>query len=298
VLNHADKVVKFVQLRFRIFTKEPLSLDSSIHPFSHDEMERQYLQSQEDLAYARSIQSMMAPTQEQLHDMFPDCMVYDRPMGQLSGDFLFVAERERLTYLAVCDCTGHGMSAALMTVLAREKLWQAIHKSVGPAHLLTRLDEKFRAAMLQGDTNGMRAVGMGLDLAVLAYNKELNQLRFAGAKRPLWIVRQGKLLEFKGTSRSIGGAYWRHAPFVETTLQARPGDVIFMFSDGVPDQFGGARDQKLKPKGLRTLALTLAELPSQDQREFLALWMENWQGDRPSTDDQLFVSFAIPNLEG
>ncbi len=190
------------------------------------------------------------------------------------------------------------MSAALMTVLAREKLWQAIHKSVGPAHLLTRLDEKFRAAMLQGDTNGMRAVGMGLDLAVLAYNKELNQLRFAGAKRPLWIVRQGKLLEFKGTSRSIGGAYWRHAPFVETTLQARSGDVIFMFSDGVPDQFGGPHDQKLKPKGLRTLALTLAELPSQDQREFLALWMENWQGDRPSTDDQLLVSFVIPNLEG
>ena len=122
------------------------------------------MQSVEDMRYARSIQSMMAPTTEQLNALFPKCMVYDRPMDRLSGDFLFVAERGPMSYLAACDCTGHGMSAALMTVLAREKLWQAINKASGPAHLLTRLDEKFRAAMMNGDTHAMRAIGMGLDL--------------------------------------------------------------------------------------------------------------------------------------
>ena len=196
---------------------ERVALDS---PLTHtqNDVERRYQQSLEDLNYARSIQSMMAPTAAQLDALFPQCMVYDRPMDKLSGDFLFVAEQDQMAYLAACDCTGHGMSAALMTVLAREKLWQALSKASGPAHLLTRLDEKFRAAMMNGDTHAMRAVGMGLDLAVIAYQPAQQQLRFAGAKRPLWIVRNGKLLEFKGTSRSIGGAYWRQQPFVETTL--------------------------------------------------------------------------------
>ena len=257
-------------------------------------LEQRYQQSLEDLHYARSIQSMMAPTEAQLNALFPECMVYDRPMDQLSGDFIFIADRDDLSYLAVCDCTGHGMSAALMTVLAREKLWQAMHRASGPAHLLTRLDEKFRAAMMNGDVHRMRAIGMGLDLAVLAYEPTLGRLRFAGAKRPLWIVRNGKLLEFKGTSRSIGGAYWRQIPFVETTLQVRPGDSVFMFSDGVSDQFGGPKDQKLKLKGLRTLVLLLAELPPKDQHEFIKTWLTSWQGGSPSTDDQLLISFQIP----
>jgi len=265
---------------------------------THNEsIEQRYQQSIEDMQYARSIQSMMAPTEEQLNALFPECMVYDRPMDQLSGDFVFVAERDDMAYLAACDCTGHGMSAALMTVLAREKMWQAMHRASGPAHLLTRLDEKFRAAMMNGDVHRMRAIGMGLDLGVLAYSRKLSHVRFAGAKRPLWVVRDGKLLEFKGTSRSIGGAYWRQLPFVETTLQVRPGDSIFMFSDGVSDQFGGPKDQKLKLKGLRTLVLLLAELPPKDQHEFIKTWLTSWQGESPATDDQLLISFQIPTLE-
>ncbi|OUU17649.1 MAG: hypothetical protein CBC05_04815 [Crocinitomicaceae bacterium TMED45] len=275
---------------------ERAGLDSSLTHTQND-VERRYQQSLEDLNYARSIQSMMAPTAAQLDVLFPQCMVYDRPMDKLSGDFLFVAEQDQMAYLAACDCTGHGMSAALMTVLAREKLWQALSKSSGPAHLLTRLDEKFRAAMMNGDTHAMRAIGMGLDLAVLAYQPAQQQLRFAGAKRPLWIVRNGKLLEFKGTSRSIGGAYWRQQPFVETTLQMRPGDSVFMFSDGVSDQFGGPYDRKLKLKGLRTLILLLAELPPADQHEFIKTWLTSWQGDSPATDDQLLLSFRVPTLE-
>lgn len=265
---------------------------------SEETLEKRYQQSLEDMQYARSIQSMMAPTEEQLNALFPECMVYDRPMDKLSGDFIFVAERAEEAYLAVCDCTGHGMSAALMTVLAREKLWQAMHKASGPAHLLTRLDEKFRAAMMNGDVHRMRAIGMGLDLAVLAYNPKLSQIRYAGAKRPLWIVRNGALLEFKGTSRSIGGAYWRQNPFMDTTLQVRGGDSIFMFSDGVSDQFGGPKDQKLKLKGLRTLVLLLAELPPRDQHEFIKTWLTSWQGASPSTDDQLLISFQIPEIAG
>lgn len=274
---------------------EQLYVDTSLL-FQESTLEERYHQSLEDMQYARSIQSMMAPTHEQLNSLFPECMVYDRPMDQLSGDFIFVADREDMSYLAVCDCTGHGMSAALMTVLAREKLWQAMHHASGPAHLLTRLDEKFRAAMMNGDVHRMRAIGMGLDLAVLAYEPKLSRIRFAGAKRPLWIVRGGKLLEFKGTSRSIGGAFWRQIPFVETTLQVRPGDSIFMFSDGVSDQFGGPKDQKLKLKGLRTLVLMLSELPPADQHEFIKTWLTSWQGESASTDDQLLISFQIPTL--
>ena len=275
---------------------ERVTLETSLS-HSQSDVEQRYQQSIEDMRYARSIQSMMAPTAAQLDALFPQCMVYDRPMDRLSGDFVFVAERDQMAYLAACDCTGHGMSAALMTVLAREKLWQALDKASGPAHLLTRLDEKFRSAMMNGDTNAMRAVGMGLDLAVIAYQPTLQQLRFAGAKRPMWLVRNGKLLEFKGTSRSIGGAYWRQQPFLETTLQVRPGDSVFMFSDGVSDQFGGPYDRKLKLKGLRTLVLLLAELPPKDQHEFIKTWLMSWQGDLPSTDDQLLLSFQVPTLE-
>ena len=125
------------------------------------------LPSNEDIIYARSIQGMLAPTDEDLSELFQDLAVYDKPRGFLSGDFLFARKKKELTYLAVCDCTGHGMSAALMTVLAREKLSHAFGKSIGPAHLLTRLDEKFRKSILRGDKGRLMSVGAGMDLAVI-----------------------------------------------------------------------------------------------------------------------------------
>ena len=147
------------------------------------------LPTNEDIIYARSIQAMLAPTDEDLKELFQNLEVYDKPRGYLSGDFLFARKKNNLTYLAVCDCTGHGMSAALMTVLSREKLSHAFGKAIGPAHLLTRLDEKFRRSILRGDKGKLMSVGAGMDLAVIAFEHDRRSLRFAGARRPLWIVR-------------------------------------------------------------------------------------------------------------
>ena len=208
----------------------------------------------------------------------------------------WVADREHEAYLAVCDCTGHGMSAALMTVLAREKLWQAMNKASGPAHLLTRLDEKFRAAMMNGDTHRMRAIGMGLDLTVLAYSHKQRQVRFAGAKRPLWLVRDGKLLEFKGTHvQSVGPTGGSSRSWRPRCRSVRA--TSFMFWTGCPTSLADPRT-KVEAERPSTLVLTLATMPPEDQHEFIQTWLQSWQGASPSTDDQLMISFRIPAFEG
>jgi sigma-B regulation protein RsbU (phosphoserine phosphatase) len=251
------------------------------------------LPSNEDILYARSIQGMLAPTDEELNDLFQNLAVYDKPLGFLSGDFLFARKKKDLTFLAVCDCTGHGMSAALMTVLAREKLSHAFDKSIGPAHLLTRLDEKFRRSILRGDKGRLMRAGAGMDLAVIALNHDRRSLRFAGARRPLWIVRNGELLEYKGTPRSIGGNYWRDDVFVETTIAVKPDDLVYIFTDGLSDQFGGAKDKKLMTSGLRKLILEASELPIKDQASFISYRMYNWQSNYESTDDQMLAVIKI-----
>lgn len=251
------------------------------------------LPSNEDILYARSIQAMMAPTDEDLSELFQDLAVYDNPRGFLSGDFLFARKKNDLTYLAVCDCTGHGMSAALMTVLAREKLSHAFDKSIGPAHLLTRLDEKFRKSILRGDKGRLMSVGVGMDLAVIAFNHDRRSLRFAGARRPLWIVRNGELLEFKGTPRSIGGNYWKDETFIETTIPVKSDDLIYIFTDGLSDQFGGIKNKKLKISGLRKLILEASELPIEDQNAFISYRMYSWQGSYEPTDDQMLAIVKI-----
>ncbi|PCJ80222.1 MAG: hypothetical protein COA49_09585 [Bacteroidetes bacterium] len=246
-----------------------------------------------DILYARSIQGMLAPTEEDLKKMFPCLSVYDKPRGYLSGDFLFARQKKDIVFLAVCDCTGHGMSAALMTVLAREKFSHAFNKAVGPAHLLTRLDERFRMSILRGDKDRLMSVGMGMDLAVLAYDKCLQTIRFAGARRPMWIVRNGNLMEFKGTARSIGGNYWKNDVFIETTVPVRTGDMVYIFTDGLSDQFGGAKDKKLMRSGLRKLVISASELDVADQTAYISSQMRGWQSDRDSTDDQMLAVFKV-----
>jgi len=251
------------------------------------------LPTNEDIIYARSIQAMLAPTNEDLRELFQDLAVYDKPRGYLSGDFLFARKKNDLTYLAVCDCTGHGMSAALMTVLSREKLSHAFEKSIGPAHLLTRLDEKFRESILRGDKGKLMSVGAGMDLAVIAFDHERKSLRFAGARRPLWIVRNGELIEFKGTPRSIGGNYWKDETFIETTIPVNPDDLIYIFTDGLSDQFGGIKNKKLMVSGLRKLILEASFLPIEDQNAFISYRMHSWQGGYESTDDQMLAIVKI-----
>jgi len=251
------------------------------------------LPNKEDVLYARLIQGMLAPTEEDLNTMFRCLGIYDKPRGYLSGDFLFAREKNNIIFLAVCDCTGHGMSAALMTVLAREKFSHAFNKAVGPAHLLTRLDERFRMSILRGDKGGLMSVGVGMDLAIIAYDKCLQTIRFAGARRPLWIVRNGNLMEFQGTPRSIGGNYWRNDVFIETTVPVRTGDLVYIFTDGLSDQFGGAGDKKLMRSGLRKLILSASELDVIDQTAYISSQMRAWQSDRESTDDQMLAVFKV-----
>lgn len=247
----------------------------------------------EDILYARSIQGMLAPTEDDLNSMFLHLDIYDKPRGYLSGDFLFARKKNDITFLAVCDCTGHGMSAALMTVLAREKFSHAFSKAIGPSHLLTRLDEKFRRSILRGDKGGLMRAGIGMDLAVIAFDPYRQSIRFAGARRPMWIVRNGSLLEFKGTPRSIGGNFWRNDVFVETTIPVRSGDLVYLFTDGISDQFGGANDKKLMRYGLRKLILKASELDVEDQIAYISSQMRIWQSDRESTDDQMLAVFKV-----
>ena len=245
----------------------------------------------DSINYARRIQLAMMPNSRKFQYLFPDSFVYYRPKDIVSGDFYWVNQRNDKVFLAVIDCTGHGVPGAFMSIIGYELLrniinLQGIEK---PGNILNKLNEDFSSIF---ETDGDRDFSFrdGMDIGFCVIDRKNNMLEFAGAFSPLYLVRNKSIIEIKGNRFSVGIMDdLINESFENHTMKLKKGDMIYLFSDGYPDQFGGEEGKKFKYRRFRHLLLNIHALPVNEQEKMLEQSIVQWMGDNEQVDDILII---------
>ena len=267
--------------------------------------------------YAKNIQKALHSSSADLQELLPQSFVLNEPKDIVSGDFfwfdkteaspvyedketfhgverVFVDFEQEKIILAVVDCTGHGVPGAFMTVMGKVFLDEIVaHNNLSdPAKILHSLDAKIVTSLSK--TSQQNSINDGMDMAIMALNLEDQKLTYAGAKNPLWYVRDGKIHEIKGSKYPIGSSQYNTPKIFENNdLEVLSGDMYYMFSDGFQDQFGGLHDTKYLKKRFRELLLSVSSLPLEQQKQTLKEEMILWKKNKPQTDDILIVGIKV-----
>jgi phosphoserine phosphatase RsbU/P len=256
---------------------------------------RQKAELVDDLHYARFVQKAILPSDLILNDVFDGYFIYNQPKNVVSGDFYWIAQKNGLVVLAVGDCTGHGMSGALMTMAGAAFLNEILSVSAQftADQILTDLRKKVIQLLNQRGDIGEASNGM--DIAVCIYDKTNGTVQFSGANNPFYLVRKGEPLEVtKGDRMPIGFYFANEEPFTKHDFKISKGDLVYMFSDGYPDQFGGPFGKKFRYNQFRDLLTNAAELSSMDEQlELLKSTMDSWIEGYEQLDDMLVMGIRF-----
>ena len=246
----------------------------------------------DSITYAERIQKAMMPSEFLIKKLLNESFVLYRPKDIVSGDFYWIAEKDNKVFIAAVDCTGHGVPGAFMSIIGFDLL-RNITREQGvedPSEILNRLSHGVSETFSKNI--GGQSVKDGMDMALVVLNKTDNTLEFAGALNPVYVVREGKIIEIKGNRFSIGSVE-NDDKFDKHKVILQKNDMVYIFSDGYADQFGGTLGKKYKFRRFRHTLLTISNMPVAKQRSFLNENIENWMGDLEQIDDILIIGFRI-----
>ncbi|MEW6470444.1 MAG: tetratricopeptide repeat protein [Bacteroidota bacterium] len=250
----------------------------------------------DSIHYAKRIQSAILPSDEQVRSLLPGSFVFFRPKDIVSGDFYWVDKWGEDVFFAAVDCTGHGVPGALMSVVGYNLLNQALNEhGISRPHLILNELNKGVAKMLrQRAEEGQGSVQDGMDVALCSYNRDKMLVEYGGAFNALYHVSDGRLSEYKADKIMIG-SYSKTALqlFTPHQIGVKPGDMIYIFSDGLADQFGGPKGKKFKYRQLKDLLTGLAPEPVERQKELIGEAFERWKGKLEQVDDVLLIGVKI-----
>lgn len=247
----------------------------------------------DSIKYAKKIQLALMPDTDLLKKAFAESFVYYRPKDIVSGDFYWIETfKDDITVFAAADCTGHGVPGAFMSLICNDLMGQVIKDQnvTSPAQVLTILDDKLRA-MLNKSTD--HSSNDGMDIALCAYHPKNMIMQFAGAHRPLLLIRNGELIEYKPSKHSIGGYVGGHKLFGDNVIQLQKGDSVYVLTDGYSDQFGGQNGKKFKFKKLQKLIQSIAHMSMAEQHDLLEEAFISWRGKHEQVDDVCVIGVKV-----
>ncbi len=257
-----------------------------------DKISYQNLQIKDSINYAHQIQITTLPPEIMLKQLLNEYFVFYRPRDIVSGDFYWVKQVDDLILIAVADCTGHGVPAAFMSMLGTTLLNEIVTKTEisEPNQALEEMRNHIKFYLRQTGKSGEMKDGM--DVAFCAYNKKTKLLQYSGANNPLILIKNNELIEIKPT-RSPIGVYIKERKFETHKIQLSKGDLIYMFTDGITDQFGGKKGYKFMSKNLKLLLLSIYREPVIKQKYLIKKKLEEWQGENKQVDDILLMGIKI-----
>ncbi|MEX0987214.1 MAG: two-component regulator propeller domain-containing protein [Bacteroidales bacterium] len=244
---------------------------------------------EDSLKYAQRIQNAMFTSESEIRKMFPNSFILQKPKDIVSGDFYWAKKFGTKVFLAAVDCTGHGVPGAFMSLIGLEFFRQIIgNQGVDkPSDILNEINRNFDLVFDNMDDLEMRD---GMDLSFCVIDTETNILEFSGAFNSLYIIRNSEILEIKGDKSVLGPdlGYGR-TTFTNHQFELQEDDIIYMFSDGYADQFGGPEGKKFKYRRFRHLLLSIFEKPMLVQRQILENSFNEWTGAEEQVDDILVI---------
>lgn len=222
-----------------------------------------------------------------------------KPKDIVSGDFYYAlahkhqGSKKEIFYMSAADCTGHGVPGALMSMMAVSKLNESIIEKnlVRPNDILDSVRKGIIASLNPEGSEEESKDGM--DCVLCAFDFDDMKLEFAAANNPLWFVRDGKMLEFQPDKMPVGKSPKEEQPFSVQTMELKKGDIIYMFTDGYADQFGGEKGKKFKYKQLQELLLANHSKSMEQQKQILETTLEKWRGNLEQVDDILLIGVKI-----
>jgi serine phosphatase RsbU (regulator of sigma subunit) len=257
-------------------------------------IEKKTKQITDSINYAKRIQKATLVAPEVLVTLLPNSFVLYQPKDIVSGDFYWVEKHEGNTFFAVADCTGHGVPGCLMAIIGVNMLHQIVKELniSNPAEALTALDKKIIALLKQDKSSELKD---GMDIAFCQVRQENEQtiLYFAAAQRPLYLIRNNELTEYKGNKLPIGNAFYEEKTFESQTIPLQKGDLVYIFSDGVTDQFDHTDTKKYGSKRLKNFLLGMQNTPITAQQAVIQQEIAQWQGETHQTDDRLLLGLAV-----
>jgi len=245
----------------------------------------------DSINYAKRIQDAMLPKPEQLNKIFYEKCLFYKPKDIVGGDFYWVIDREDSIYWAVIDCTGHGVPGGFMSMIGNSILNEIVSEQ-GVEDVNAILDS-MREKVIKSISGGVENVNEaerkdGMDVALCRLDKKTGTFDFAGANLNAWVFQKGELIEVKGDMQPVG-VHKTIIPFQKQSLSTQKGDVIYIFTDGYPDQFGGSKFKKFKLQRMRKLLTQMQDKTMLEQETMVAEVFNSWKGENSQTDDVTFI---------
>lgn len=258
------------------------------------EIELKNVEITDSISYAKRIQTTILPDVNKLRETFRDAFIFFKPRDIVSGDFYWFDRYNNDTFMVVCaDSTGHGVPGAFMSMIGSTLLQDIITRQhiTRPSQILKTLDSQLFTTLNQNIELGVSNDGM--DMVVCEINVKTRHVRFASAMRPVIIVLDGESLYIKGNRSSIGGETAAEKFFDDQEYYFRDGDTLYLFTDGLPDQFGGKEGKKMKIARLKTLLGEIKNFSMDDQKEKITLFFNDWKGENEQVDDILMMGIRF-----
>ena len=265
------------------------------------ELEEKNAKITDSIRYARTIQQSILPNPSHMGDAFSEYFIFFVPRDIVSGDFFWFSKRGDEVLITAADCTGHGVPGAFMTVMGNTLLNQIINVNglTDPAQILTILNNRVRNTLKQQQQGEFRD-GDGMDMALMNINLKTGKALFAGAKNPLYYVKDNELLYIKGSNISIGSTLKsENKEFKNREIEIEGGEVFYLVSDGFQDQLGGVdpENPKKRKKYMKTRFMDFLKstsvYPLSQQEQMFKEEFYNWKGEHDQTDDVVVISFKV-----
>ncbi|HRG57875.1 MAG TPA: tetratricopeptide repeat protein [Bacteroidia bacterium] len=261
------------------------------------------------ITYAKRIQSTILPPQKVVKSYLDNSFILYLPKDIVAGDFYWMEtvqladeqisglanenkiNNNQLILFAACDCTGHGVPGALVSVVCSNALNRVVkeYKIFEPAAILDKVVEIVVKDFSKDENENVQD---GMDISFCALNKEKGILYWAGANNPLWIIRNGNLIEYKADKQPVG-KYEGIKPFTNHEINLEKDDLIYLFTDGFADQFGGEKNKKLTKARFKELLLSIHQMKVDEQRNQLYNFLNKYRGGNEQVDDILVIGVKV-----
>ena len=244
----------------------------------------------DSIMYAKRIQQAILPADTFILSYLKESFILYRPKDVVSGDFYWVEQTRKGILFAAADCTGHGVPGAMVSVLCNGALNRSVREFglFSPGEIL----DKTREIIIKEFEKSAEDVKDGMDISLCALDTDVKKLQWAGANNPLWIIRDAELIETKPDKQPIGKTE-KLSPFTTHFIDLKKGDCVYLFTDGLQDQFGGERGKKFKASKFKQLLLSIYTKPMEEQRQIIITEFENWKGKLEQVDDVCVLCVKI-----